>query len=104
MANNKIYLMLKVRVNFEQVDEFNKIWGKQALPVWEQHGAKHIGTFRNYVGDTINEMIRLFEFNNILDFHKWQEWTENTEEGQNLKKGHSGPIITLERKLLTSVY
>jgi hypothetical protein len=42
--------------------EFNEFVEGISLLVWIKHGAKHIGSFVNYVGDPINEIVRLFEF------------------------------------------
>jgi len=102
MPDKPIYLMIKVRIHFDLVGEFNEYWARESLPFWEKHGAKHIGSFSNFVGDPINEIIRLFEFESIS---KWQAWEDflSSDEGKNLVKGLSRYIISLERKLLLSV-
>ena len=65
MAEKKVYLMIKVRVPFDLVGEFNEYWGRESLPIWLKYGARHIGSFANFVGDPINEIVRLFEFDSI---------------------------------------
>ena len=104
MAEKKVYLMIKVRTPFELVREFHEFWGKESLPIWIKHGAKHIGSFENYVGDPINEIIRLFEFDSIEQWEKWEKFLADSEEGKALVKRLSRYIVSLERKLLVSIY
>lgn len=104
MAEKKVYLMIKVRTPFELVGEFNEFWGKESLPIWLKHGAKHIGSFVNYVGDPINEIIRLFEFDSIRKWEEWERFLVDSEEGKNLVQRLSRYIVSLERKLLVSAY
>lgn len=104
MSNKKIYLMIKVKTPFEMVSEFNEFWGKESLPIWLKHGAKHIGSFVNYVGDPINEITRLFEFDSVSHWEEWEKFLSRSEEGKDLVKRLSPYIVSLERKLLISVY
>jgi hypothetical protein len=104
MPNKKVYLMIKVRVPFHMVEEFNEFWGRESLPNWIKLGAKHIGSFTNFVGDPINEIVRLFEFDNIAHWEKWEKFLADSAEGKDIVKRLSGYIVSLERKLLTSVY
>jgi hypothetical protein len=104
VAEKKVYLMIKVRTPFDLVDEFNEFWGRESLPIWIKHGARHIGSFVNYVGDPINEIIRLFEFDSIEQWEKWEKFLSGSKEGQDLVKRLSRFIMSLERKLLVSVY
>ena len=104
MAERKVYLMIKVRTPFELVGEFNEFWGKESLPIWIKHGAKHIGSFSNYVGDPINEIVRLFEFSSVAQWEQWEKFLAEDEAGKALVKRLSRYIVSLERKLLLSIY
>ena len=104
MSAKKVYLMIKVRTPFEMVSEFNEFWGKESLPIWLKHGAKHIGSFANYVGEPINEIIRLFEFDSIEQWNRWEKFLAEDKEGQELVKRLSKYIVSLERNLLFSIY
>lgn len=104
MAERKIYLMIKVRTPFELVKEFNEFWGKESLPIWLRHGAKHVGSFANYVGDPNNEIIRLFEFDSVSQWEEWEKFLADSEEGKDIRKQLSRYIVSLERKLLVSIY
>ena len=104
MTGKKVYLMIKVRSPFDLVAEFNEFWGRESLPIWIRHGAKHIGSFTNYVGEPINEIVRLFEFDSIAEWEKWEKFLEEDEEGKALIKRLSKYIVSLERRLLLSIY
>lgn len=104
MAEKKVYLMMKVRTPFDLVNEFNEFWGKESLPIWTKHGARHIGSFTNYVGDPVNEIIRLFEFDSVSQWEQWEEFLADSLEGKDLVKRLSRYIVNLERKLLSSIY
>ena len=104
MADKKVYLMIKVKTPFELVGEFNEFWGRESLPIWLKYRAKHIGSFVNYVGEPINEITRLFEFDSIAEWEQWERFLADDPAGKDLVKRLSRYIISLERKLLTSVY
>ena len=104
MAEKKVYLMIRVRTPFDLVNEFNDIWERESLPVWLTHGAKHIGSFINYVGDPVNEIVRLFEFDSISHWQQWEKFLAESEEGRDLVKRLSSYIQSLEKKLLISIY
>ena len=104
MAGKKVWLMIKVRTPFDLVGEFNDFWGRESLPVWLKHGARHVGSFANYVGDPVNEIVRLFEFDSVAKWEEWERFLGDSEEGKDLVKRLSKYIVTLERKLLTPVY
>ena len=104
MAGKKVWLMIKVRTPFDLVGEFNDFWGRESLPVWLKHGARHVGSFTNYVGDPVNEIVRLFEFDSVAQWEEWERFLGDSEEGKDLVKRLSKYIVTLERKLLTPVY
>jgi hypothetical protein len=104
MADKKVWLMIKVRTPFDLVGEFNDFWGRESLPVWLEHGAKHVGSFTNFVGDPVNEIVRLFEFDSVARWEEWERFLGDSQEGKDLVRRLSKYIIKLERKLLTSVY
>ncbi len=105
MATKRAYLMIKVKVHFGMVGEFNEFWGRESLPIWEKHGAKHIGSFMMRAGGPINEIIRLFEFESLSHWQQMEDFLVETEEGRTLvKKLNERFIISLEKKLLKSVY
>jgi len=104
MPTKKVYLLIKVRVPYNLVSEFNEYWGKELLPHWQKAGARHIGSFQNFVGDPSNEILRLFEFESILKWYQWEEFLAQSEEGQNLVKGLSRFLADVEKKLLLSIY
>ena len=51
---------------------------KESLPNWIAKGAKHIGSFENYLGGTKNQIVRLWEFD---DFSKWAQFMEWRNKG-----------------------
>ena len=104
MPDKKVYLMIQVRVPFELVAEFNEYWEKESLPIWIKLGAKHIGSFSNYVGDPINEIVRIFEFESIEKWDQWEKFLADSAEGKDLVKRLSRYIVSLKRKLLYSIY
>jgi len=89
--------MIKVRTPFDLVAEFNEFWGRESLPVWIKHGARHIGSFANYVGDPINEIVRLFEFDSVGQWEQWEKFLADSEEGRALVKRLSRYIVSLEK-------
>jgi len=105
MAEKKIYLMIKVTVHSGMVNEFNEFWGRESLPLWKEHGAKHLFSFTTLAGGPINEIIRLFEFESISKWHEMEEFISGTEKGRELAKRLDRDfIISLEKRLLTSIY
>ena len=104
MSQTKVYLLIRVNVVRSLLNEFNEYWKKESLPNWVNHGAAHIGSFVNLVGGPTNEIIRLFEFEDISHWEKYMEWRRNSKEGQESLKGLHQFIISLEERLLTSIY
>jgi hypothetical protein len=104
MSQTKVYLLIRVNVVRSLLNEFNEYWKKESLPNWESHGATHIGSYMNLVGGPTNEIIRLFEFEDISHWEKYMEWRRSSKEGQKSLKGLIRFIISLEERLLTSIY
>ena len=95
---------MKVRTPFDLTDEFNEFWGRESLPIWLRHGAKHVGSFVNYVGDPVNEIVRIFEFDSVAQWEQWEKFLGDSNVGKDPVKRLSHYIVSLERKLLRSVY
>ncbi len=104
MSEKKVYLMIKVRTPFDMVNEFNEFWGRESLPEWIKHGARHIGSFSNFVGEPINEIIRIFEFDSLEHWERYEKFLAESTDGKKLVKQLSKYIVSLERKLLLSIY
>ncbi len=105
MPSESVYLMIKAKVHLHKIREFNEIWGRESLPVWLSHGAKHIGSFTPRAGGPINEIIRLFEFESLSHWERMEDFLVDTEEGRNLaRKLDQGFVISLEKSLLRSIY
>lgn len=109
MAQKKVLLMVKVTVDFALLDEFNKLWGEEYLPYWGNHGARHIGSYINLVGGPSNEIVRIFEFENIsswLTFHEWlfHDKLEGAGKEETRPSKPTQYVTGFEEKLLVSVY
>lgn len=109
MSQKKVLLIVKVNVVWSLLDEFNEYWGRVWLPHWKEKGAKHLGSFTNIVGGPVNQVIRLFEFEDMSHYERFNAWMFGKFEEQ--KKGKSVPpaellkyIENLEQTLLISVY
>ena len=79
-----IYLHVTVDVVPGKVDEFHKFWSETSLPMWEKYGAKHIGSWTTAIGKG-NEITRLFAFDNMAHFEKFQMFLFKDEEGRKLQ-------------------
>ncbi len=103
-SREKVYLLLRVNIAPQLVREFNEYWAREALPFWLKHGARHIGSFLNYAGGSTNEIIRLFEFDNISHWAQFEEIVAETEEGQDLRGRFASFNLIIERRLLRTIY
>lgn len=103
MEQHKVYLLLKVKVPLKSVKEFNDFWVKESLPIWIKHGAKHIGSFTNYVGGPTDEIIRLFEFESIAQWDQWYKFINEDERGKALYTSLKKYLISVERRLLRAL-
>ncbi|MFC1945740.1 hypothetical protein ACFLW1_00915 [Chloroflexota bacterium] len=74
----KVLMITKVNVKWELLEQFNEFWGRESLPNWVAHGAKHLGSYENYLGATKNQLVRLWEFE---DFSKWTQFMEWRNKG-----------------------
>ncbi len=101
ITDEKIYLM--VTITADDVRAFNVFWTKESLPYWIKFGARHVGSFVNWVGgptNSDNEIIRIFEFENFAHYGKWEDWLHCTPEGQELLKKLSKYSYKSQRRLL----
>ena len=60
MTDKRVLMITKVDAVWNKLEEFHKYWGEKSLPVWEENGAKHIGSFVNHLGGPKNQIVRLF--------------------------------------------
>ena len=104
MSEKKVYLLLKVSIDRRQLAEFNEYWARESLPYWLERGAKHVGSFVNYVGEHTNEILRIFEFDGVPHWEQFEESLRESERGRNLLKGLSRFNYTLKRNLLRAIY
>lgn len=93
MAGKRVLMMTKVNAIWSSLEEFNKYWEKENLPFWLEHGAKHIGSFVNYLGGPKSQIIRLFEFDELS---KWDRFMELREKMFDSEQGRQGLQKTLE--------
>lgn len=101
ITDEKIYLM--VTITTEDTRAFNDFWIKESLPYWEKFGARHVGSFVNWVGGPIfsdDEIIRIFEFENFDHYGRWEDWLHGSEEGQELLKKLGQYKYKSQRRLL----
>ena len=73
MGEKRVLMITKVDAVWNKIEEFHKYWEEKSLPVWEENGAKHIGSFVNYLGGPRNQIVRLFEFESISAWNKFMQ-------------------------------
>jgi len=104
MSDNKVYLVVKVKITPLLIKEFNEYWMRDCLPFWLKHGATHIKSFVNYCGGSSNEIFRLFQFDDISNWGQFEKELAESEEGKAMKKElYSNWNIVVERRLLKSL-
>jgi len=110
MKAKRVLLMVKVNAVWSLLDEFHEYWKRVNLPDWEKHGAKHIGSYTGIAGAPINQITRLFEFEDLQAWENFHEWLFGTKF-QEVDKDRTVPpdslmkyIIDLEQRLFVSVY
>ena len=80
ITEEKVYLM--VTITTDDARGFNTWWNEGSLPFWEKFGAKHIGSWVNWVGgpkQSDDEIIRIFEFDNFDHYGRWEDWLHSSE-------------------------
>lgn len=71
MTQRRVLLMTKVDAVWNRIDEFHEYWRTHNLPFWEQNGARHVGSFVNYLGGSKSQILRLFEFDALEQCHRF---------------------------------
>lgn len=107
MEDKKVLMMTRVKTNWKSIDEFNEYWGRTNLPFWTENGAKHLGSFVNHVGAARNEIVRLFQFENLSTWNAFMELRESlfqSEEGKKAFQTTIGFVEQIEETIWISVY
>ena len=107
MPGKRVLMITKVDAVWETIGEFHEYWEKENLPFWVEHGAKHIGSFTNYLGSSKSQIVRLFEFEDVSQWEKFMKVREemfHTKEGQESMKKLLKFIEKIEETLWVSVY
>jgi len=104
MSDNKVYLVVTVKIAPLLVQEFNKYWIRDCLPFWVKYGAKHINSFVNYCGGSSNEIYRLFQFDDVNGWGQFEKGLAESEEGKAMRRElYSKWNIVVERRLLKAI-
>lgn len=102
--DDKSYLLVKVNIAPLILGEFNSFWAKEILPFWEKNGARHIRSFVYQAGGPSNELLRLFEFDDVASWGKFRKALSDTEEGKAITKElYSKWKIVAEMSLLKAI-
>ncbi len=78
-------MITEVTCVWARMAEFNDRWTKENLPYWEANGARHIGSYENYLGGEKNKTVRLFEFDSLDAYNVFMARREemfDTEDGE----------------------
>ena len=100
ITDQKVYLMITITV--EDVRAFNVFWTRESLPHWLKFRVRHVGSFVNWIGGPKfqdNEIIRIFEFDNLAHYGQWEDWLHGPK-GQELMKKIKDYSIKSQRRLL----
>jgi hypothetical protein len=107
MAGRRVMMMTKVNAIWSSLEEFNKYWEKENLPFWLQNGATHIGSFVNHLGGPKNQIIRLFEFDDLFQWNRFMQLREkmfNSEQGRQGLQKTIQFVESIEETVWISVY
>jgi hypothetical protein len=104
LENNETYLLVKVTIAPIMISEFNEFWAREILPFWVKNGARHIRSFVNQAGGPTNEILRLFEFDDVFSWGKFSTALAETEEGRTISRElRSKWDIVAEMRLLRPI-
>ncbi len=109
-APRRIYLVHRLSVPSDKVDEFNKYWKENTLPRWNEWGAKLIVAGTNIVGGPSHEITRIYELENLAHYARLQEatWDWWEREGGPARTApppsHLNYLTTLESRIMRAVY
>ena len=107
MTDKKVLLITKVDAVWNRLDEFHEYWERKNLPFWIEHGAKHIGSYVNYLGGQKNQIVRLFEFDDLPHFNRFMELRESmfdSEPGRAAMEKLFPFLETIEETVWVSAY
>lgn len=107
MKESKVLMITKVHAKWERLSEFNEYWEKSNLPFWTENGAKHIGSYVNYIGARKADIVRLFEFDSLSACNRFMEIRESmfrSEEGKQATQATIGFIHDIEESIWLSAY
>ncbi len=107
MERKRILMITKVNAVWNSLHEFNKYWEMENLPFWLENGAKHIGSFVNYLGGPKNQIIRLFEFDDLSQWHRFMQLREKMFDSEKGRQGLQKTlkfIESIEETVWISVY
>jgi len=107
MPGKKVLMITKVNAVWSSINEFNEYWEKENLPFWLEHGAKHIGSFVNYLGGPKSQIIRLFEFEALSHWDSFMQLREkmfDSEKGRESMKRLFPFVASIEETVWISVY
>lgn len=95
MNGNRLVVMIRVTV--DEAKCFNAVWMRSVLPAWEEHGARHIGSW--FSGDG-REILRLLEFENEAAFEMHCAAMGSEETGKQAAAALSDFCFRAETTLL----
>lgn len=89
------------------MDEFHEYWQRENLPFWTEHGARHIGSYVNYLGAQKSQIVRLFEFENLSHYNRFMELRESmfdSEQGRAAMEKLFPFLESIEETVWVSAY
>ena len=108
MPGKKVLMVTRVNAVWSTLSEFNESWEKTNLPFWLEHGARHLGSFVNYLGGPKSQIIRLFEFDDLSHWSRFMQLRETMfDSGQGreaMKKGVLPFVDSIEETVWISIY
>ena len=108
----KVLMITRVNVDWDKLEEFNEWWGRVKLHEWTENGARHLGSYENFLGAPKSQIIRLWEFDDFSKWEKFMEWRlrtmyafepTSTKRGERLKEITSR-VDNLDETVWFSIY
>lgn len=99
MPDERVYFMVTVTVARKR--EFNAFWMRESLPYWEKF-CKHVGSYtcNPFAGGASNQIVRIFEFENLDRWVAWEKWLHYSDEGKALMSALGQFSIVTETRLM----
>lgn len=82
----RTYLLVKVTVSPLVVTDFNDFWAREILPFWIKNGARHIRSFIYQAGGPTGVIVRLFEFDDLIGWARFNQALTDTDEGKAVSR------------------